>query len=78
MLGARSVEDGRRLIRTLIESTGRTTSLRTIGIKNPEDIATLADGVNAERLGNNPRAFTDESLHAMLRELHAESGGEDR
>ena len=78
LLGARSVEDGRRVIRSLIESTGRTASLRAIGIKNSEDIATLANGVNAERLGNNPRAFTGESLLTMLRELHAEGGGEDR
>ena len=78
LLGARSLEDGRRLIHALIESTGCTASLKAIGIKSPEDISALTDGVNTERLGNNPRTFTDESLHAMLRELHAESGGGDR
>ena len=78
MLGARSLEDGHRLIHALIESTGCTASLKAIGIKSPEDISALTDGVNTERLGNNPRTFTDESLHAMLRELHAESGGGDR
>ena len=77
LLGARDVEDGHRIIRALIESTGRTASLNAIGVKRPEDIAALADGVNAERLGNNPRAFTRESLLAMLQVLHAENGDGD-
>ena len=71
LLQATSIEDGRRVIDSLIESTGRSSSLDTIGVKSSEDIKAVADGVNAERLGNNPRAFTSESLLEMLRELHS-------
>lgn len=71
LLQATSIEDGRRVIDSIIESTGRPASLGDIGVRSAEDILMVADGVNAERLGNNPRAFTPESLLEMLQELHA-------
>ena len=75
LLQAASIEDGRRVIDSIIESTGQPASLEDIGVRSSKDIQVVADGVNAERLGNNPRAFTPESLLEMLQELHARGAG---
>ena len=75
LLQAASIEDGRQIIDSIIESTGQPASLEDIGVRSSKDIQVVADGVNAERLGNNPRAFTPESLLEMLRELHARGAG---
>ena len=77
LLQAASIEDGRRVIDSIIESTGRPISLEEIGVRSAEDIKMVADGVNAERLGNNPRVFTPESLLGMLQELHARGAGRE-
>ena len=74
LLGAEGIEEGRERIDSLVESTGLTSSLGSIGITDAETLEKLADGVNAERLGNNPRSFTREELLVMLQELHARGG----
>ena len=77
LLQAASIEEGRRVIDSIIESTGQPASLEDIGVRSSEDIQMVADGVNAERLGNNPRAFTPETLLGMLQELHARGAGRE-
>jgi len=74
LLGTTDIEEGRDRIGSLIESTGLTTSLAAIGITGTEALEKLADGVNAERLGNNPRKFTRDGILAMLQELYSRSG----
>ena len=74
LLGASNIAEGRDRIDALIEATGLTTSLTAIGIRDAEALEKLADGVNAERLGNNPRQFTRAELLTMLQELHSRSG----
>lgn len=69
LLGATGIDEGREKIDSLIASTGLTTSLASIGATNTEDIESLADGVNTERLGNNPRRLTRESILSMLQDL---------
>ena len=77
LLQAASIEEGRRVIDSIIESTGQPASLEDIGVRSSEDIQVVADGVNSERLGNNPRAFTPETLLGMLQELHARGAGRE-
>ena len=74
LLGASNIAEGRERIDALIEATGLTTSLTAIGIADAEALEKLTDGVNAERLGNNPRKFTRAGILAMLQELHARGG----
>ena len=73
LLGTTDIEEGRERIDSLIESTGLTTSLTAIGITGAEALEELADGVNAERLGNNPRKFTRDGILSMLQELQSRS-----
>ena len=73
LLGASDIEEGRDKIDSFIESTGLTSSLTAIGITGSEALEKLADGVNAERLGNNPRKFSRESILSMLQELQSRS-----
>lgn len=73
LLGADDIEAGRRKIDSLIKSAGLSPSIFTLGVKTPEDIEVLAEGVNAERLGNNPRRFSRKNILAMLQELQSRS-----
>lgn len=69
LLGAVDIADGQKKISALIKSVGLATSLAAIGVTSPDDLNGIAEGVNTERLGNNPRSFTRESILSMLRDL---------
>jgi alcohol dehydrogenase class IV len=43
------------------------TNLKDYGISSEEDIRFIADNVNTERLGNNPRSLTNYELLSILR-----------
>ncbi|TWT76041.1 Lactaldehyde reductase [Posidoniimonas polymericola] len=54
-------------VASLLEQLGLATNLRDAGV-NPDDLASLAAGVDPTRLGNNPRRFTSDQLHAIYRQ----------
>ncbi len=74
LLGTDDIEAGRQRIDDLIVSAGLSPSICSLGVKTPEDTRLLADGVNIERLGNNPREFSRENIISMLLELQSRSG----
>jgi alcohol dehydrogenase len=64
--------DGRRAqaeFEALLRRLGLDPSLSAAGARTPAERAALAVAVNAERLGNNPVAFTDDDLVRLVSEL---------
>jgi alcohol dehydrogenase class IV len=53
-------------ITDLIESLGLSSRLSEVGIRTPADRSKIVDGVNLERLANNPRALTAAALSRIL------------
>lgn len=67
LLECKNVYDGREKIKQLIEDSGLSTNLKAFGIKSEEDAKFIAEKVNTERLGNNPRTLNNSDLLAILR-----------
>lgn len=66
MLGANDAAGARRRFEVLVASVGLDNTFAGIGAPTDEIRALLLDGVNPQRLANNPRTFTNESLAALL------------
>ena len=66
LLGARGSGEAGERIRTLIRSVGLATSLENLGIAHDEGVRHAVDGVNVERLGNNPRRLSERDLQALF------------
>lgn len=67
ILGCKSVYEGREKIKQLMTGINLKTNLKDYGISSEEDIRFIADNVNTERLGNNPRSLTNYELLSILR-----------
>lgn len=65
-LGCSSAEEAHDRITTLVRSIGCPTQLRQVGAAAQEDVAFLVSRVNTQRLANNPRRLTVESLRLLL------------
>ena len=63
---ARETEIG---IRAFVSSIGCPTRLSEIGVTSDEQIQAIVDHVNVERLANNPRRLTAQSLRAILQSI---------
>jgi len=61
-----TVEEACIAIQDKIRSTGLPHRLRDVGIEGKKDIESLCNGVNAERLKNNPRKVTRKDLLRIL------------
>lgn len=66
LLGCESAAEADRAIRQFVESLGCPTRLSAIGVTTNTQIETIANQVNVERLANNPRRFSEDSLRAFL------------
>lgn len=67
LIGCKSVYEGREKIKQLMKEINLKTNLKEYGISSEEDIRFIADNVNTERLGNNPRSLTYSALLSILR-----------
>ncbi len=65
-LGQPDAEAAAGALTTAIGQLGGPVSWGEVGITGPEDRADLAESVNAERLGNNPRRLTRADILAVL------------
>jgi len=52
-----------------MKEIGLKTRLSELGIKTNDDLNIIIDNVNLERLQNNPRAVTKESLEKILKNV---------
>jgi len=66
LLGCRSPEDAGVRLTGLLEAVGCPTRLSEVGVTTSEQRRAIASGVNTERLGNNPRRMTFESVDELL------------
>jgi alcohol dehydrogenase class IV len=66
LLGGGSPEDVCARIQSLVRSTGLPDRLAAAGIRTAADRRLLADRMNAERAGNNPRRVTKDALWRIL------------
>ncbi|ETN94339.1 phosphonoacetaldehyde reductase [Zhouia amylolytica] len=64
-LGVHSVTEGKNYLKELAREIGIELSLEKLNIKDCENV--IADNVNTERLGNNPRNISKEQLLQLLR-----------
>lgn len=60
---------GAEKIRALLKSVGAPLRLSDVGVENDEAVTWIAEQVDAERLGNNPREIDNREMEQMLREL---------
>lgn len=67
--GAGSGAEARERFDDLMRRVGLKTGLTAAGAGTPQERSALAAGVNVERLGNNPVAYTAEELALLLRAL---------
>lgn len=65
-LGVSTGAEGSDRFRELMSSIGLAVRLSAVGIDTPEKRADIAAAVNPERLGNNPVAFDEAGLQAIL------------
>ncbi|MHC4483030.1 MAG: phosphonoacetaldehyde reductase [Planctomycetota bacterium] len=71
LLGASSVSDARERIDSIIREIGLETRLSLLGLLNREDIETIvANGCDPDRVKNNPRMLTKETLRGILEEIY--------
>lgn len=68
-LGARNGPEGRERFGALLARLGLEPSLARVGAATPADRAALAAAVNAERLGNNPVAFSQAELAELIQQI---------
>ena len=66
LLGCRTPEEGAQKISELMESIGCATRLRDLGIHDSHFSEYIAENVNLQRMGNNPRALGKEPLNRLL------------
>jgi alcohol dehydrogenase class IV len=66
-LGAADGASARDRFSALLARVGLTPRLSEVGIVTPEQRRRLVTAVNVERLGNNPVAFDDDALAALVR-----------
>ncbi len=70
MLNTTTAEDARERINRLMDSIGLKRKMIDLGIKTTGDISTIIKhGFHPERVGNNPRQITEESLLQMLQAI---------
>jgi alcohol dehydrogenase class IV len=71
LLGASGVSDAREKIDSIIREVGLETRLSLLGLRNREDIETIvANGFDPDRVKNNPRMLTKETLRGILEEIY--------
>lgn len=66
LIGEDSVPKASIKIRNLMGEIGLGTRLSELGITDDSNIGLIVDGVNYQRLGNNPRKFGKENLRKIL------------
>ncbi len=66
LLGATSGTDARDRFVAMIERLGLVSRLSDVGVVTADQRAALVDGVNVERLGNNPVAFDSAQLLSLV------------
>ncbi|GAA5508537.1 phosphonoacetaldehyde reductase [Novipirellula caenicola] len=71
LLGADDVPSACQGIRSIIRDAGGPASLAEVGITQRSQWESIVAGVNAERMSNNPRRTTDESLMQLLNDSNA-------
>ena len=70
LLGCTNVDDAGMKIRKLMEQTGLSTKLGELGINTDEDIGLIIkNGFNPDRVRNNPRKPTEDSLRNILKSI---------
>jgi alcohol dehydrogenase class IV len=69
LLGVQTASDAERSIRTFVASLDCPTRLAEVGVTTDEQIQEIAESVNAQRLANNPRRLTNQSLIAILQSI---------
>ncbi len=70
ILGTQSVEDAKRYLNNFLDGVGLTRNLQKLGVKSEEDIDTIIqNGFNPDRVKNNPRLLTKDSLRIILNNL---------
>lgn len=65
-LGAKNMTDAAEKIRAMMRASGLKTRLSELGIDKAGIEIIVKEGFTPERMGNNPYAFTADSLRAML------------
>jgi alcohol dehydrogenase class IV len=66
LLGFDTASDAERGIQSFVASLNCPTQLSEVGVTSDSRIEELVQSVNVERLANNPRRLTNESLRAIL------------
>jgi alcohol dehydrogenase class IV len=66
VLGASDGVEGKTRLRALVERLGLETTLSAVGAASPAARRAIVDGVDADRLGNNPRALDRMQLAAIV------------
>jgi alcohol dehydrogenase class IV len=69
LLGCSNAIASRKRITELIESLNLPTRLRDVGIHTSAQRQMIAEGVNLERLANNPRVLSERALNEILEEI---------
>jgi alcohol dehydrogenase class IV len=66
LLGCRTPQDARDRLRRFMESIGLATRLQALGLTTARVRDVVLDNVNAERMANNPRMLSRDSLGGVL------------
>ena len=69
LLGADTVQDTSIKIRTLMQKIGLKIDLHELGITDDSHLDLIVNGVNYQRLDNNPRIMTAEDLRKILNDI---------
>ncbi len=67
VLGTDNVEDACASIKNLLQKIDCPTTLEAVGVKTSDELQTIVDSVNVERLSNNPRRASQNQLLHLLR-----------
>lgn len=66
LMGFDSIEKTKKGLIDFIEESGLTLNLKTLGIRNNNDINLILDNVDAERIQNNPRLVKIENIRDFI------------
>lgn len=69
LLGCEDAYAARAMLTKLMQDIGLVTRLAALGIKTQRHIRLIMDNMNVERLKNNPRSLSRQSLRKILQEL---------
>ncbi len=70
LIGASNAEEASEKITNLMKEIGLSTKLSELGIETDEDIEIIIrNGFNPDRVNNNPRKLTEETLRGILYEI---------